>query len=117
MKIVQVYFKENASTSFNTGPYSFICQYDEVKKSDLVLCETKYGLNLGQVTKIVEPAEIYRNANILPKRSIISIVDTKDYYKNKELNSIEDKIEKLRARKQELLNQVAKSGEQLKLEF
>lgn len=96
-KIVQVNFKETGETEFNVGIYSFQCKYQDVKVGDIVICDTRYGPNIGLVTKVVSINHLERNANILPRREVIEITKVNEFYQQKttaknRLAELENKI-------------------------
>lgn len=94
--IIQAYFKERGDSQFNTGPYSFKNTFRSIKVGDLVIVETKYGPNLAKVTKIVKHNELYRNADINPRKRVITRVNIDKYLNDLEQEKIKTQLNELR---------------------
>lgn len=119
-KIVQVNFKETGETEFKVGIYSFQCKYQDVKVGDIVICDTRYGPNIGLVTKVVSINHLERNANILPRREVIEITKVNEFYQQKEnvsekkLDTLSSKIEVADKKIEALNKKIEASNKKLK---
>lgn len=59
--IIQVKFRAPNLKEFDIGPYTYICDI-EVEVGDLVICNTRFGISLAQVSlinqKLTDPNDI-----------------------------------------------------------